>query len=338
MRTGQGLGLARWAPLVAAALLVPLVASFARAEPPGDAKDLFARGRELRAHGDCAGAVAVFRQAHEVYPEGLGSLRNIAECQEATGKYASARRTWLDLKHALQSTPSPRYDGWTQDADEAEQRLSPKVATLVVDLRPVNPQGAPVTTNGIEVTVNGEPLSTSVRGAPLDRDPGPYLVRAVNRGGRTLGEETVDLGPGDAKHVALPVVVVANEPTSQELKLGGTSAAPTGPEASWRAAGWAALGVGAASLVGAGISLAVYQSARGDLARLCPNYHTQPCDPSLESTVSRGQTASTMVNVLTVAGLIGGAGGAVLLTIRPGQEARAAIALSPTSVSVTATF
>jgi hypothetical protein len=112
-----------WVPILATTIVMG--SSSARAEPPpAEVNDLFARGRDLRARGDCAGAIAVFRKASEVYPSGLGSLRNIAECQGIGGQYASARRTWVDLRARLGSSPSPRYDGWSEDADVALARLA----------------------------------------------------------------------------------------------------------------------------------------------------------------------------------------------------------------------
>jgi hypothetical protein len=60
------------------------------ADPPAEAKELFAHGRESRLRGDCAGAIPLFQKAADVYPAGLGSLRNIAECEETLGRYAAA--------------------------------------------------------------------------------------------------------------------------------------------------------------------------------------------------------------------------------------------------------
>ena len=85
-----------WCLIVAASLVAPRV----RADPP-EAKDLFAQARGLRLQGQCASALPLFRRAYEVYPAGLGSLRNIAECEEEVGHFASARRAWLDLQRAL---------------------------------------------------------------------------------------------------------------------------------------------------------------------------------------------------------------------------------------------
>src|SRR5437867_2115144 len=106
------------APAVAI-LLTTLTAPPALASPETDAKDLFARGRELRANNDCGSAAPLFRKAWTVYPQGLGSLRNLAECEEQLGHFASSRRAWLDLKRALITAPNdPKYDGWDKDSEE----------------------------------------------------------------------------------------------------------------------------------------------------------------------------------------------------------------------------
>ncbi len=80
----------------------------ARADGLADAEDLFRRGRDLRLRGDCASAVPLFKQAFEVYPAGLGSLRNFAECEELLGHLASARQAWLDLRRALLADDDPK--------------------------------------------------------------------------------------------------------------------------------------------------------------------------------------------------------------------------------------
>src|SRR5580704_8768200 len=97
----------------------------ARADGFADARDLFGRGRDLRLRGDCASAVPLFKQAFEVYPAGLGSLRNLAECEESLGHLASARQAWLDLGRALLASHDPKYSGWALDAEEGAERLRP---------------------------------------------------------------------------------------------------------------------------------------------------------------------------------------------------------------------
>jgi hypothetical protein len=90
-----------WGCLVLAS---SLAAPGVRADPL-DAKDMFAQARGLPLQGQCARSLPLFRRAYAMYPAGLGSLRNIAECEEELGHFASARRAWLDLQLAL----STRY-------------------------------------------------------------------------------------------------------------------------------------------------------------------------------------------------------------------------------------
>lgn len=177
----------RW---VGAAVLLFIVSSPARASAPEeDAKDFFARGRELRAKGDCASAAPLFAKAWQLYPGGLGSLRNLAECSEQLGRFASARRAWLDLARALLTNTEPKYAGWSDEARDAEARLAPKVARLTIV---VHATGAPV-----RVLVDGEPLDPQLLDMALDRDPGTYVVRV--EGGRVPIEKSVTLAAAESK-------------------------------------------------------------------------------------------------------------------------------------------
>ncbi len=96
------------------ALVASAVPSIARADGGADAasaKDLFEHGRDLRARGNCADALPYFEKAYAVYPLGLGSLRNIAVCQEALNHFASARDAWAALKRAVGTSSDSKYAG-----------------------------------------------------------------------------------------------------------------------------------------------------------------------------------------------------------------------------------
>ena len=247
-----------------------LAPSVARADAAADAKDLFAQARELRGRGDCAGALPLFQRAYAIYPAGLGSLRNVAECEESLGEFATARIAWLDLGRALSQTSEPRYAGWSEDAEQGAARLAPKVAPAAVPGRPV----------------------------------------------------LVEIAPAP--------------PDAHARRRDGTAR---------RTTAWVALGVGAAGLVGAGISLLVRQLAIGSL-------HDQGCkddeggnlvcgrpSSSIDSTRSRGQAASTLFNVFGVVGAVGLAGGVVLLATTPSRSgATTALTVSPSGVSAIGRF
>jgi hypothetical protein len=280
-----------------AALAVP---SIAHADAESDAKDLFARAKDMRSAGDCAGAVPLFRKAYKVYPNGLGSLRNTAECEEQLGHYASARRAWLDIKRALVTLPpDTKYEGWDKDAETAAARLKPKVATVFVDVTLKTPEGeGPATErSGVELIVNGENLGTTLVGTPLERDPGNYRVRVQAKYAQPV-EGEVTLAAGDTKHLTLRLVQV---PPEKPVEAGGPVVeVDTGKGK--RTAGIVLIGVGAATLIGSGVTFLVRSGAKSDVDDKCPS-HTN-CDPSLSDTVDRGKLMSTLTSILFPVGLV----------------------------------
>jgi hypothetical protein len=300
---------------VAVAITALSAAPAAHADPESDAKDLFARARDLRSRNDCAGAVPLFRKAYKVYPNGLGSLRNIAECEETLGHYASARRAWLDIKRALVTmAQDPKYDGWDKDAAEAAARLQPKVATVIVDVILKSPLGeAPANeTSGVELFVNGESVGTTLVGTPLERDPGRYSIRVQAPRAQPV-ETEVALTAGPPKHVTVRVEQQAAPPppeepaAEREIDTGGGK----------RTAGWVLVGVGGAALIGSGITFFLRQGAKSDLESACPGYASAPCPESSRSAATdatdRGKTMSTLTSVLLPVGLVSAAAGVGLV-------------------------
>jgi hypothetical protein len=317
-----------WCVLVASSLMAPA----ARADV-GDAKDLFDRARELRLQGDCASALPLFRRAYDAYPAGLGSLRNVAECEEALGHFGSARHAWLELQHALTTNSASKYDGWEQDAVQAAARLAPKLATLTIEVQAVTESGQSADGTGIVVTFNGERVSPDDVGRPLDRDPGRYVVAAAGPASSVAEKRVVDLGPGESKRVELRVVVPAT-PDRDRARV-----TPV------RTAAWIAAGVGAASFVGAGIAALERRSALDDLTTEC--HSVTECPAARDNTVEsarvqaiedRGHTAATWVNVLAVVGVIGLSSGVVLYAMGRSRPSQAGLLVSPAGLSVVGSY
>ncbi|MDF2691862.1 MAG: hypothetical protein K0S65_245 [Labilithrix sp.] len=290
---------------VAIGLAALSAAPVASATPESDAKDLFARARELRSSNDCGSAAPLFRKAWQIYPQGLGSLRNLAECEEQLGHFASSRRAWLDLKRALITAPNdPKYDGWDKDAEESAARLKPKVATFIVDVYVKSPEGEALANDrtGVEIFVNGESVGTSLVGTPLERDPGAYRIRAQIADAQPI-EQTVNLSAGDNPHVTIRLTVV---PKPKPV-------VSTEDHSTRRTVGWIVAGVGAAALVGSGVTFLVRQGALGDVDDQCPSRRN--CPDGLRDTVDTGKTMSTLTTVLLPVGIVGvGAGLALVFT------------------------
>ncbi len=317
----------------AVALSTILIGPLAEATPETDAKDLFQRGRDYREAGDCGSAVPLFRKAHERFPRALGPLRNIAECEEQVGHFASARRAWLDIKRALITMPEdPRYTGWDKEAEDAAVRLRPKVASFIVDVYVKSPEGESLANDksGVELFVNGESVGTTLVSAPLERDPGAYRIRAQLTDAQPV-EQTVNVAAGDNPHVTMRLTVVP-KPKPKLVTM-------TDEHAGRRTAGIVVAGVGAAALVGSGVTFFLRNGKESDLDDQCPS-HTD-CNPALQDTVDSGKTLATLTNVLFPVGLVGVAvGGILFFTSRPSSSttpaaepakaARASLRVMPT--------
>jgi hypothetical protein len=285
------------------------IAPVASADPESEAKDLFARAHEMRKGGDCAGAVPLFRKAWRVYPQGLGSARNIAECEEQLGHYASARRAWLYIKRALLTMKEePKYAGWDKDAEEAAKRLQPKVATVFVDVIVSSPQGeGPANeASGVEILMNGENLGPNLVGTPLERDPGVYKVRVQAPNAEPVSTD-VSLAAGDSRRLTLRIVQRPPEQPPVMVDTGGGK----------RTAGWVLVGVGGAALIGGFVTLAIRGGALSDLEAACGRSVSDgtPCPESRDArdAEERGKTMSTLTSILLPAGAVLAAAGVGLV-------------------------
>jgi hypothetical protein len=333
------------------AVVASTTPSIARADDAAGAKELFEHGRDLRGRGDCAGALPLFEKAYALYPPGLGSLRNVAVCQEALGRFASARDSWLELKRQLAGTTDGKYAGWNDDADHAIAKLAPKVARLTADLvvtsSGVTSSGGAAASDGVDVSIDGIALPRDRVGTAVDRDPGTYVLRASGPGVEAPDQQTAVLAPGDSARISLHVTM-RPEPVATAPGESAPAAAIDAPVESptrsspLRTAGWVALGVGAAGLAGAAISLVVRQSALGDLKEICPHYSVSPCAPSTRtavlSDIDRGKAASTAFTVLGAVGVVGAAVGITLVTASVLHRSQTALILTPNGMTARGTF
>jgi hypothetical protein len=290
---------------LSSALVVWLSAASALAGQ-SDGETLFAEGRKLRMKGDCAGAIVRFRQALETYPEGLGSLRNMAACQEQLGLYASARRSWWDLRRGVLKSGAAKYEGWAEDAERAHAALEHKVPRVTIKL-------AGGKLDGVRVLLDGDSLPKRLWGVPVERDIGEHRI-AVWYGAATPFRRVVDLTRGSREVVTFTIPA----PTSKPVEDDGEPL---------RIAGYVAFGVGGLAAIGFGAALGVRQAALADLDAACADY--SQCPQAASEPHERGKTASTLVNVFAVAAGVGIAAGIVLVVVGHTTES-ASLVIAPT--------
>ncbi len=307
---------------VAAALL--MAAGDVRAQSATDkaaAETLFEEGRKLMADGRHAEACPKFASSQKLDP-GLGTLLNLGNCYELTGKLASA---WAQFREAA-SLASASSD--TRRAEVAQKRasdLEPRLARVTIAVPAMSPAN-------LEVELDGVAYDRAVTNVAMPIDPGAHEI-SVKAPGHAAWTTRLQV-PEEAAQ--LTVEVPALQPLTTRTE-GGTSPTPAvasrpvvaPPDAGTGALRWsgqrtAALISGGLGLVAAGCSVVFGLRARADW-----NDAQTRCPGGLcasQRDVDLGDDARTKANVATVLGGLGLAGiaaGAVLWITAPSGTGRA---------------
>lgn len=295
-------------PLAAAAIALAVLATpTASWAGETESRSLFAEGRELRMANRCADAIPVFRRALETYPEGLGALRNVAECEEELGRFASARRSYWDLRLAAMQTGASKYEGWDKDAEAAHARLGAKVARVTVVFQGNRPEG-------LVVRFNGKPFDPRLVGVEIEQDNGPLEVSVQFGAGPPLTKTVQVVTSGrhvvefDLGELPKPPVAQPTPPPATREDEGGLTPMQIG--------GVVALGVGGAALVGTVVSTVIRGSALSTIEDNCEEgADGYVCDDDYSSEKSTGDTTSLLVNVFAATAIVGAGVGVTLLIV-----------------------
>lgn len=282
-----------------------------------DAETFFAQGRQLRVAGDCVGAIAAFRRALEIQPEGIGALRNISQCEEELGQFASARNDWWSLRRAVLQSNDPKYEGWDKDAEAAYAKLASKVARITVRVT-----GDAL--DRVRVTIDGKPLDPRLLGVELERDLGLHTIEAAYGGvAPVLEKRALTAGSIEVVTLVIPSPKATDKPLAP---LAPPPAIVPPPDRSGlRAAGYVALGVGGLGVVGTVIATVVRGAALTTVEAGCAAKTCQ-ASQSVADAYSRGQTFSTLANVFGGVGIAGiGAGVVMIVVARPSAPAAAPV-------------
>lgn len=244
------------APLTFALLLTAAPAA-AGAGDAASAATLFRDGREAAKRGDYTTACAKLEESYRL-DAAVGTLLNVADCEEHLGKIASA---WQRYQQAVEQLPPSDRRGTI--AKQRAQKLEKRLPHLTVTLEKTAPAGTKVRRGEVE-------LGAGSLGTALPVDPGTYkvTVTAPEREDRsfeiTVREQDagqIEVSPGKAL------------PKSEARPTTGPSASPTtGGMSPLRVTGLAMGGVGVAGLaVGLATGL-VLQSKHTIITENCPDH------------------------------------------------------------------
>lgn len=293
--------------LIAALSLSRATAALAAA-PDETAKNEFQRGREAFKQGDYRSALPHFRKSQQLSPQ-VGTLLNLASCEEKLGLVASARHHFQEAVSQL-----PARDDRVSFAQERISALEPRVARLRVKL---GASAAPST----RVDLDGSPMPEETLDAELPVDPGKHEITA-NAPGMPEGHYEVTLQEGERSAITV-------EPG------GGHPPAPYKPEEPvkwWTSKRIAGVALGGAGVVGIGVGAvtgAIALSTKSSLVKLCPM--PKDCTPDGVAKANTGKTLSVASTVGFVVGTAVAAAGVVLILTggESAAKASAAVRVSP---------
>jgi len=172
------------------------VAVPARADDAEDrearARELFVQGRDQVQRGDIEAGCQKLRESHALSPDAVGPLLNVADCDERSGRLATALSRFRRA-----AALAPDGDHRRAFAERRAASVEPRVPRLVLEMAPGTPAGTRVTQDGKAVDVAALPKARML-------DPGIYRFQ-VDAPGRTPRAVAVALEVGTTQRLVLAV-------------------------------------------------------------------------------------------------------------------------------------
>ncbi len=293
--------------LVLGLLLASALAAAPAAAEPTAAEQAFAKGRELFRAGKYVEACPLFEQSEQLDPE-LGTLFNLAQCDEKIGKLASAIAAYREV--VAKDNNAKRKAIAAEYAVTLGQRV-PKIVIAVVNPPP-----------GLAVTLDGK---TAEPNQPIDVDFGDHAVAAHADGMRDF-QKSVKI---DQENKTTPVPIslepiASDKPQTPHPPPEERPAAPTPVHSSRKKWGVVTLSIGGAALVGGAVFGVLANGKWSDAKAVCGGTvcPTQPQADQANSLASTARGYGNAATGLAIAGAVGVAIGAYLIVSAPSEHER----------------
>jgi hypothetical protein len=306
------------------AIALALVAVPARADDVALATEVFESGVKKMTKGRCeetpigdrtvcTAARDDFRHAYELYPSGLGALRNLAFVEKGLGLVASSASHFRELarKAPLDTKPARRL--WADFAKKELEEIEPRIPHLVINVA----KGAPEDTR---VAIDDTPVAQASWGASLEVDPGTHSVVAEAKG--TTGfQMNVVVAETETRTIDIAFETKADAPPA--LTTPSSTPMPTTVAPERRIAPLVVTGVGVATVA---VGLAFGWAAIQKHKEVCSG---PGCDPNA---YADGKSLARTSTIVTGVGLAAAASGLVWYVLsspsKGDPERRTAIAPS----------
>jgi hypothetical protein len=272
------------------------------------AQVLFDDALKLMANGDYAAACPKLAESKRL-ALGIGVCLYLGECEERTGRLATA---WAAFREA-EDVATTKQDPRARVAHQRLQRLEPRLSRITFEVPSPTP-------SDLQVQLDTTGLGPATWGTAVPVNPGAHTL-VVSASGRRTFTQVVEAPPeGQSVTVRIP----PGERTGAIINVAPPHGEPAVTEArsTWTTQRWWGVGVGAIGVLGIGLGtvFGVQAKVDYDLARIgCAGSHCS------QAGVDLGNEAYALGNVSTVAFTAGAAllaAGIVLFATAPSAAPR----------------
>lgn len=301
------------------------------------AEALFNQGRNLMTAGKYVEACPKFEASQQLDP-GLGTMLNLAECYEKTGRTASA---WAEYREAIPLARAAGSKARQELATERAKALEERLSTLTIRAMSGDDDDA-----HLEIRRDGVPVQRAELGSPIPVDPGEHVIEAVAPGKQPWSSK-IQVGADAAKvQVDIPKLVSSDATTPavaspSPVTTTSVNAPPADePASSWSGQRTAAVVTAGAGVVGIGIGafFGLQASSKwSDAKDECGSY-PKGCDAGAIDLGKSAKENATISNIGFIAGGALLATGAVLFFTAPTKKENVAFGFGPGSAFVKGSF
>ena len=258
--------------LLATAAIAALLGGAADARADAASADgLFQDAKQLMGEKRYLEACAKFDGSYREEPT-LGTLLNLANCLEVSGRLATAWARWGEAEARGRKQGDDRAT-MAHDRREALAPRLPKVTVVVINPRP-----------GLSVLRDDTELGAGSFGTALPIDPGTHVIQVVRADG-VLHRQEVTLREAEQIRVELDLAQIEaaapKEPPKREpARVVTITPEDYDPGAGQRTAGWVTAGFGGAALITGfvlgGLALGKKEEGERRVLREPPPRHRAP--------------------------------------------------------------
>ncbi|HSC88505.1 MAG TPA: hypothetical protein VLC09_14580 [Polyangiaceae bacterium] len=309
MTSSRGYGLLALAYLAGSLLPNVAVAAEASAENKAAARELATEGIKLAQAGNCKEALPKLEKAETLY-HAVTILTWVGECQIKEGQLVAGTENLNKVsREELPANAPQAFSDAKKRANTLLAEATPRIGRLTLNITPAD---APE----LQVTIDGRPYSAVLLGSARPTDPGSHEIVATAPGYKEA-RGTVVLQEAGREELKLTLEVDPNaKPVVATETPNNTTAQPQDQGSSGntqRTLGWVGIGVGAAAIIGGGITGGMAIGAKGQLDTLCNNQNCSS-DAGIAKLNEANALALTSTILFSAGGALAATGVILLLT------------------------